>query len=169
MEERDFYKPISEAPADAKSLTAVSTLYDVATKKRDYQLFASLMRLPGKVIAYTNGSFHAYNVNVEYVFKLKKWNPFGSYPAYGKFIQAPDGGEVRDSDIFYLTDADYEFFITQNHLNEMPILDETVALSASLRHPESMKQFSSAADLISYLETEEPRAMNAWALSRKNY
>jgi len=168
MTEYDLYKPISEAPVDSKEVRALSTMYDQLEARQGplYARLSKLFRLPGEVHVTPNGSFHAFDVDITYVFKLKKWNPY-SYPPYAKFPLAPDSSYVKDHDIFYLYPEEYQFFITERNLEDMHILDETEVAPNSFRREET-KYFSTPAEVIAYLDSQKERAQKLWTLSRKN-
>lgn len=161
------YRRFSEAPDDAREYDAVATFYDMLdlSSSKAYSLMASLLRLPGRVAASPNGSFHAYNVNVFYYTKLRKWNPKGLYPKYGEYVNDDEGHEARDSDVLYLHDEDYGYFIA--HRDALEELLDSSEVSPRAFSKEDEATFSTAAEFVSYLDERRKKASKAWNFSRK--
>lgn len=166
-EEKVRYKPLYEAPKDAKSFKAVAVIYDALDKPQRWlqEIITELLKGNGEISIATNGSVHAYNADVFYVFNLKKWNPT-AYPKYGEYIDVDeDGGEVRDKDIYYLGAAEYEFFVERDDSDyRFDILDETECRIGDDKH--ELRQ-ATAGEALRYLDTLRRRSSELFKLSRK--
>ena len=159
---------LEHAPKDARSFRAIATYFDALDlpSSKAYKLVSALLKLPGSVRLISNGSFHAYNINIEYVTAIKKWNPYNEYPKYARYVTVASGVEARDSDVLFLAPEEYDFFIEKQNINDMSLLDET-EISPQQFQPEEAHTFPTAAEYVDFLEKQKIVASKLWTASKK--
>ncbi len=160
------YNALVDAPKNSINVVAQASLYNTVNKPREAleALLLPLEKGSGHFVAYPNGSFHEYDVIVNYVFSAKKYNPYG-YPKYGQYPRTDLDEDVRDFDQLYLPKLEYKYFIEDGIEDKMSILDES---DYGPRVPEHSKSFDKVSDLMDFIDSHREKAIQAWKLSR-NY
>jgi hypothetical protein len=159
----DQIKKYEDKPKNTIEVSCVYSLYDCLRMKREAVLrwFEKLSHGNGIFVIATNGSFHAYDVNLEYRFKAHKFNSKGLYPNFGEYVDTEDG-EARDFDSYYLAREEYDIFKAMDYRE---FLDDR---EASMRRFGEEKIISNTSELEAFLDMHAKKSNEMWKLSRRN-
>lgn len=153
------YRPLFEAPDDAVDVILKMSVTNIigTSERHSDQIEAFIEHLPDDFTVHNNGSFHEYDWTLEHRFEAQRYNPKG-YAEENRW--ANYGSSFYDDfNVYYVPDYVLNF-LTDYGMWALPYED---------RYGNEGSKIIKADEVWDFIESELPRAVKMWQLSRENY